>query len=104
MYEWIARWWVEAAMGIIISALTLSFHSLRRKTKLAVAENTALKAGIKALLRDRIVQAYNHYREKGCWPIYARESVMGMYEQYQVLGGNGVITGLLEALKDLPTN
>lgn len=66
-------------------------------------ENDALKAGLQALLRDRIIQAYNHYVDgKGWIPIYALESINACYKSYEALGENGVINGLMEQLNDLP--
>ena len=59
--------------------------------------------GVQALLRDRIIQAYNHYTDKGYCPIYGLENVESMYRQYHALGGNGAITELVDRLKELPT-
>lgn len=103
MREWVIRWWLDIVMGGVVALLGFGYRRLRRRVKAASGENEALKAGIKALLRDRIVRAYNDYMDKGCWPIYAREAVMDMFTQYKALGGNGVIPGLLEDLKKLPT-
>lgn len=62
-----------------------------------------LSLGIQALLRDRIVRMYNSYaRDKGFFPITARESLKNMYEQYHNLGGNGVVTDLVNRLYELP--
>lgn len=66
-------------------------------------ENDALKAGLQALLRDRIIQAYNHYvKDKGFIPIYAKESINACYKSYEALGENGVINDLMEQINDLP--
>ena len=67
------------------------------------AKVLAIKEGLRALLRDRIIQAYNHYTDKGYYPIYARENVEDMYKQYHSLGGNGTVTDLVSKLKELPT-
>lgn len=65
-------------------------------------ENDALKAGLQALLRDRIIQAYNHYVcEKGWVPIYAKESIDACYKSYEALGDNGVIDNLMQQLNEL---
>ena len=68
-----------------------------------ISEQDAVKLGIQALLRDRIIQTYNHYSAKGYCPIYGLENAESMYLQYHALGGNGAITKLLEALRELPT-
>lgn len=62
-----------------------------------------LSLGLQALLRDRIIRMYNSYtKDKGFLPITARESLKNMYEQYHNLGGNGVITDLVNKLYTLP--
>lgn len=57
-----------------------------------------------AILRDRIIQMYNYYKEKEYFPIYARESLEHMYIAYKKLNGNGVIDNLVEDLMNLPTD
>ena len=52
----------------------------RRLAEQRQKEN-AVGLGVQALLRDRIIQAYNHYTEKGCCPIYGLENVEEMYLQ-----------------------
>lgn len=51
----------------------------------------AICLGVQALLRDRLIQAYNHYNDKGYAPIYAKENFENMYDQYHSLGKNGVM-------------
>lgn len=59
--------------------------------------------GVEALLRDRIIQSYNHYQDKGYCPIYAKESLKRMYDAYHSLGGNDVATKLKNELLEMPT-
>lgn len=56
-----------------------------------------------ALLRDRFYQGYKVYIKQGYFPIRDREIMQDIYDQYHALGGNGVITHLMEELGDLPT-
>ena len=65
--------------------------------------NAALREGVEALLRDRIIQSYNHYQDKGYCPIYAKESLKRMYDAYHSLGGNDVATKLKNELLEMPT-
>lgn len=61
-----------------------------------------LQKALQALLRDRIIQMYNYYyKDAGYIPMYARESLDHMYEEYKNLGGNGVIDSLVTKLKTL---
>lgn len=67
------------------------------------AKVKAVMVGVQALLRDRIIQAYNHYQDKEYCPIYGKENVRRMYEAYHALGGNDVATKLKEELMNMPT-
>ena len=88
---------VNALAGAII---TLLWTMLRAKKR----ENDALKEGMQALLRDRIIQAYNHYSDKGWIPIYAMESIEACYKSYEELVENGVIDNLMRQLRELPNH
>jgi len=90
-------------MGVVSGALAFGYHWINRKIKGFLVEHDALKAGIKALLYDRIVQSYQFHRERGYWPISARETLGDLAAQYRALGGNGVIDDLLATLRELPT-
>lgn len=99
MKEWILKYWIEVLFGLIAAGLTAGYKKLDSKLK----EQDAIKLGIQALLKDRIIQSYNHYMEKGYCPINALENINTLYKQYHALGGNETVTDLVERLKDLPT-
>lgn len=91
---------IQTIINIIAGAVISYMFALYRAKK---RENDALRAGVQALLRDRIIQAYNHYVcEKGWIPIYAKESIGACYKSYEALGNNGVIDSLMEQLNELP--
>ena len=91
---------IQTTINIIAGAVISYMFALYRAKK---RENDALRAGVQALLRDRIIQAYNHYVcEKGWIPIYAKESIDACYKSYEALGDNGVIDSLMEQLNELP--
>lgn len=65
-------------------------------------QNTALMAGVQAILRDRLLICYRHYAEKG-WADYEdRMNVENMYKQYHTLGANGVMDKYHEKFMALP--
>ena len=103
MIDFIAKYWLEALFGSILAGLGTAFSFLSKRVSKRIEEQEAIKLGMQALLRDRIISAYNHYMDKGCCPIYARENVRRLYEQYHNLGGNGTVTGLMDSLMELPT-
>lgn len=63
----------------------------------------------KSLLKDRIIQMYNHYyNDKKYLPIYVRESLENMKLAYKNLDGendnvDSVVEDLISTLEELPT-
>ena len=77
---------------VILPAIRFIFRRLQANDK-----------GVQALLRDRLIQSYNYYMDKGYAPIYARQNWENMYTQYHNLGENGVMGNLHEMFMALPT-
>lgn len=111
--QYISAHWVEWLFTVISALFAMSYRRMakrqeeERKQAEASAEeerrkNTALHDGMQALLRDRIIQTYNHYHDKGFCPIYGKENVKRMYDAYHVLGGNDVATELKDKLLKMP--
>jgi hypothetical protein len=116
--EYITTLYIPSAISALITAAFTFFCSRvfsrwnkRIKEKEAAedakemqrqAEQEAIRAGLQAVLRDRIIERYSHYEEKGRMPVYAMENVTKMYEAYHGLGGNGTITKLYNELMKLP--
>ncbi|MFW6680685.1 hypothetical protein ACOAOT_23970 [Lacrimispora sp. AGF001] len=94
--------WVEWLFLAISAFLAWSYRKLAKKQAEESAKSKALHDGIQALLRDRIIGAYNHYQDKGFCPIYGKENVKRMYDAYHALGGNDVATGLKDKLMLMP--
>lgn len=90
---------ISHILNLILGGVVSYIFALYRQKK---KENNALKTGLQALLRDRIIQAYNHYvQDKGWIPIYAKESIDACYKSYEALGDNGVIDNLMEQINEL---
>lgn len=98
--------WLISALGIggITSAfVNRKINEMRQRQEADEARQSAVEKGVQALLRAGIIGLYNKYIEKGYIPIYERENLEHMYDEYKALGGNGVIEDLVEKLRDLPT-
>ena len=67
------------------------------------AQNKATMLGVQALLRDRLLQAFKHYISQGYAEYNDRENVKNMYDQYEALGPNSVMTDMYEKFVALPT-
>ena len=107
MIEQIISHVLNLVLGGVISYLFALYKQKKKEMQDAeaahVRETKALKEGLQSLLRDRIIQAYNHYvKDKGWIPIYAKESINACYKSYEKLGENGVINDLMEQLNGLP--
>lgn len=99
MIEFITHYWLEILFSAILAGFGAAYRVLSKK----VREQDVIKQGIVALLRDRIIQTYNHYTDKGFCPIYALDNIHSLYEQYHHLGGNGTVTHLMEEIEKFPT-
>lgn len=57
---------------------------------------------LKCLLRSNITSKYYVYNEMGSIPLYEKENINYMYEQYKKSGGNSYVGGLVEEINKLP--
>lgn len=104
LLQYLSGHWVEWLFAIISAVLGFGYRQISKRLKEERAKSESIAYGVQALLRDRIIQAYNHYyRDYGYCPIYAKDNISEMYRRYHTLGGNGTITELMEQLMELPT-
>ena len=87
--------------SLLCSLLLTIFTWCRARFSKAEKENSALKDGMRALLRDRLLNSYKNYYTQGYCDIDDKENWENMYAQYKALGGNGVITKIHEKLLTL---
>ena len=71
------------------------------RLKETIARNEALRAGLLALCRDRILQGYRYYKKKGGISAQDLETMQKLYNAYHALGGNGTITKVYEKILEL---
>ena len=98
------RWLIPAVCAGITGWAAAQVAHARAVQKAEDRKAEAVRLGVQALLRDRLIWAHDHYMQKGCYPIYARENVEEMYTRYHALGGNGTVTSLVRELDGLPTS
>ena len=102
MPEWIARYWMEWLFGIVAALAAASYRRISKHMRHTQKKDRALDDGMRALLRDRIISACDHYFEKGYAPVYARENITSMYDAYHSLGGDGIVTDMVKQTMELP--
>lgn len=99
---------VSGLVGVLI-AVFLKRPLERRVTESEAAnrrveeQNTATMLGVQALLRDRLLQAFNHYLARGYITAGERDNIENMYTQYEKLGPNNVIHDIYEQVRALPS-
>ena len=99
MWDFIVKYWVQALFGAVLSLIGVVY----RKVTLHMKKHEVLSSGVKALLHDQIVQAYNYFMVLGYCPIYDRENIESLFQEYDALDGNGTIAHLAKDLNRLPT-
>ena len=65
MVEWIAKYWLEVLFSGLLTGLGFIVKLMWQRQKREDLRQQAIELGIQALLRDRVVQAYYHYIERG---------------------------------------
>lgn len=75
---------------------------IRRQNEELEKQNKATMLGVQALLRDRLLQAFKHYKSQGYAEYGDRENVQNMFVQYEALGPNSIMDDLYEQFKELP--
>lgn len=94
--------WLQWLFAAAVSVLAYLYRSIAARLKVEQQKNEAIAAGVQSLLRESIVNSYNKYSEKGCCPIYAKESTKKLYAAYHGLGGNDVATELYNKILRMP--
>ena len=89
--------------GLSAAVIAYLYRKLCIKVNHKLLEQDALKNGMQALLRDRIIQIYNHHMEKGYCAVHDKDNICNLYAQYHTLGANGVVDHMVDKIKQLPT-
>ena len=86
------NWTITAVLGAITAWIIRICKS-----------QSALKAGTRAILKDRLLQAFKYHLEQKYIPADDMDNLADMYGAYKGLGGNGAITKQYEEVYQLPT-
>ena len=116
LYQWLCLLGVQGAVTTIISiVITKKLNKAEAKAEQARvrADEAAQKAekeakataeGVKALLKDRLLQGYKHYINDVHWADeHDRDNMKSIHDQYHALGGNGDMNDLRKTFRHLPT-
>lgn len=93
MWEFIVKYWVEFAFGLIVAGLSAGYARLSRKFKSERAKNQAIENGLRDILRLQILDTYDKCVQNGrIITVSRKDAIDSAYNSYHALGGNGTIT------------
>ena len=104
VYQWLCLLGIQGAITTIIAlVITRKMNKAEAKAETARRETTAIAEGVKALLRDRLLQGYKRYINEVRWADEDdRSNMENVYKQYHALGGNGDMKDLRRTFRHLP--
>lgn len=91
MVDFIIKYWIEVLLSSLITGIIYVFK-----------QYIGLKNGMIALLKSEIIRIYENYIMLGYCPSYMKENLNDMYISYHKLGGNGMITSIVNEIFKLP--
>ena len=99
MFDEIILKFIGASVGFITTGgLGYLVAKLKNYKKRDISQEEALKC----LLRSNITSKYYVYNELKEIPLYEKENINYMFEQYKAMGGNSYVSGLVEEINKLP--
>ena len=99
MFDEIILKFIGTSVGFITTGV---LGYLVAKLKDYKKRDTNQEEALKCLLRSNITSKYYVYNELKEIPLYEKENINYMYEQYKSMGGNSYISGLVEEINKLP--
>ena len=103
LYQWLCLLGAQGVITLILSrVISKKLNSADAKAEQAKKETEAIAEGVKALLRDRLLQGYKHYISQGYADLDDRSYMENVYTQYKALKGNGDMRDLRRTFRHLP--
>ena len=102
MPEWITKYWVEWLFGLFAAGITLAVRGVSGRLKKQQTENQALRDGMRSLLRAQIISSCERAMHDGWCGTRLSDTINDLYNSYHALGGNGVVTSVVEQTMRLP--
>lgn len=91
LYQWLCILGIPSIIAGLFSFIVLQ-----------VKQNKAMRLAVQAILRDRLLQSYKFYNHQG-WATYDdKQNVQNIYNQYEILGENGIMDRKHQKFLELP--
>lgn len=101
--DYIIKMRAEWIIALLVTVAGAGYRRILKAIERDRKKNEAVAEGVEALLRDRIIDSFHKYEEKGICPVYAKENIKRLYVPYHKLGGNDIATEFVEKLLRMPT-
>ena len=93
---------LKTILTIVGFVVTVCLGYFVAKIKSYKEKDTRQEEALKCLLRSNITSKYYVYSELKEIPYYEKENIDYMFEQYDKMGGNSYVEGLVKEINALP--
>ena len=94
--------WAKIILTTVGFVVTGVLGYLTAKIKEYKNNDNVQSEALKCLLRSSITSKYYVYSELKTIPLYEKENLNYMYEQYKAMGGNSYISNIMVEINSLP--
>lgn len=91
VYSWLCLFGIPSFISALVAWMVKEWHAIK-----------ALRLGMQAMLRDRLLQVYAECKRNGSASFVDRENFENLYKQYHALGANGVMDDVRTKFLNLP--
>lgn len=94
----VMTFWITTFLNIIVN----NYKEKKKKKDIHLSEDVLQHDALICLLRSNITSKYYVYNSVGSVPIYEKENVNYMYQQYKKMDGNSYIDELVIKFNKIP--
>jgi hypothetical protein len=102
MWEFVLKYWVEFAFGLVAAGLVAAYRKMAVKIQNNKETEKAIADGMKYLLMFKLREEGEKYLTDGHCNIDQKHEFEKVYTAYHALGGNDTITALKDKVLQLP--
>lgn len=98
MFDILMNYGMQALYAVTAVAVGYAWREFKEESK----EYYVIKAGMRSLLRERLIHMCEKCIHGGYCSTDYNDAIEEMYKDYHALGGNGTVTKLLRHVEALP--
>ncbi len=87
MWDFIVKYWLEFAFGLVVAGLSAGYAHLAGRYKAERKKNEAIENGIRAMMRIQILDTYERCISDGrVISVSKKDAINDLYNSYAALG------------------